>query len=1248
MALNTTSRTNVSLISSTSCFDGIISINATAQLPIKLNNNNFPSWKAQFDALYGYDLMGFLDGNKTCPSKEIIAEDGTTVSNPDFVIWTRQDKLLLHAILASLSEGVVPLIAAATSSRDAWVKLHKLYANKSRSRVMNLKEKLTNITCNTAYIASIFKPLKELDFCAIRARETPISFEELHDKCNNGKRFFNNRNSQGRKFNNNGNHNNHFQSNVVCQFCQKKKGHTTRQCHSARRLLQQQPEVHHTSFGNSSSSNWIMDSSASHHVIGDLTNLSHQQPYEGPDDILLGNGLGLEITHTGSSKLLATSKSFCLSNVLCVPSIKQNLISVSKFCKTNNTSIEFFPSSFVIKDLKTGARLTQGRSKDDVYDRVSVKTSLANWHHRLGHPSSRIFQFLIRKHNLQIYPIDHKLPFGVSSLRSRGPLDLVYSDVWGPSPIESIDGFRYYLIFIDYFTKYVWLFPMAYKSDVYSFPKYKSMVEKYFNASLVTLYTDGGTEYKSLKSYFISQGIQHQVSPPYTPEHVGSAERKHRHVVETGLAMLHKASLPLKYWSYAFLAAAYLINRLPTPILKHQSPFESLFQHMPNYDKLRAFGCLCFPWMRPYSDHKLDKRSKPCVFLGYSNTHNAYKCLDLSSNRVYISRHVQFIEHKFPFASNTTPTDLDQAISTWSSCSPALAAIQPSFFVVPTSSKSFPHQAPSCTNTGPNQELISSLSPTSSSPPTTASAPLSACDAPPRYDLSLSSLPVSFDSSNISSPSLSLSPPTQPQGSNPLPEPSHRIVTRSQNNIHCPKQFPDFKTSFHVTKHPLPASLEPTTASQALKDPKWCATMDDELALARTWVLVPPPSNHNIVGCNPVVKPTTIRVVLSIALSNSWPISQLDVNNAFLHGTLTEDVYMAQPPGYVDQANPTHVCRLQKALYGLKQAPRAWYMELRTFLLTFGFINSKSDTSLFIYQCRSATIYFLVYVDDLLVTGNCSQSIRRFIDALAHRFSLKDLGPLSYFLGVEAISTSDGMFLSQHQYVRDLLAKFNLEGIKDSSTPMSSTGHLTLNDGSPLANATQFRSLIGGLQYLQLTRLDIAFAVNKLAQFMHAPTQTHWTAAKRLLRYLKHTIHLGLTFRRQQPLHLQAYSDSTTAFVLFLGGHPISYHLGFSSPFELGITLQQSPTIYCDNLSATYLCVNPLFHEKVADGSLKVSHVNTQSHWLMFLPNLVPKVGSFSSIQDWHFGWNAILGRLKLTHRSYSFVSFCCNKLYLT
>ena len=289
---------------------------------------------------------------------------------------------------------------------------------------------------------------------------------------------------------------------------------------------------------------------------------------------------------------------------------------------------------------------------------------------------------------------------------------------------------------------------MAYKFDVYTiFPKFKSMVENYFKTSLITLYTDGETEYKSLQSYFVSQGIQHQVSPPYTLEHVGSTERKHRHVVETGLAMLHTASLPLKYWSHAFLAAAYLINCLPTPILKHQTPLESLFQHKPNYDKLRAFGCVCFPWLRPYSDHKLDKRSKPCVFIGYSNTHNAYKCLDLTSNRVYISRHVTFIEHQLPLASKTSPTDLAHTVSTWSSCSPALTALQPSFFVVPTSSNFAPHQTPPCTTTRQNQEQISP-SAVGSSPPTTTSAPFSLSEATSRYDLS------------PSSPSLSLSPPT--------------------------------------------------------------------------------------------------------------------------------------------------------------------------------------------------------------------------------------------------------------------------------------------------------------------------------------------------------------------------------------------------------------------------------------------------------------------------------------------------------
>jgi histone deacetylase 1/2 len=206
-----------------------------------------------------------------------------------------------------------------------------------------------------------------------------------------------------------------------------------------------------------------------------------------------------------------------------------------------------------------------------------------------------------------------------------------------------------------------------------------------------------------------------------------------------------------------------------------------------------------------------------------------------------------------------------------------------------------------------------------------------------------------------------------------------------------------------------------------------------------TWTLVPPVCASNLVGCkwifrikrnadgtvarykarlvakgfhqrpgldyhdtfSPVVKPTTVRLVLSIAVSNGWTLRQLDINNAFLQGTLVEDVYMAQPPGFHDLDKPEFVCKLRKAIYGLKQAPRAWYHELRNFLHASGFSNSLADTSLFVFHQQSHLLYLLVYVDDIIVTGDNEHAVNQFIQRLAARFSLKDLGSLQYFLGVE-------------------------------------------------------------------------------------------------------------------------------------------------------------------------------------------------------------------------------------------------------
>lgn len=220
---------------------------------------------------------------------------------------------------------------------------------------------------------------------------------------------------------------------------------------------------------------------------------------------------------------------------------------------------------------------------------------------------------------------------------------------------------------------------------------------------------------------------------------------------------------------------------------------------------------------------------------------------------------------------------------------------------------------------------------------------------------------------------------------------------------------------------------------------------------------------------SPVIKPVTVRIILSLALSANWSIRQLDINNAFLNGKLTEAVYMTQPQGFRDPTHPDYICKLDKALYGLKQAPRAWYLALSSFLLKFGFIRSVADSSLFYFCKDGLTLYFLVYVDDIIVTGNSAAFVATFIRKLADEFSLKDMGPLSHFLGVEVISTPTGLFLSQRSYLNDILTQLHMDGAKPVTTPMASNLKLRLTEGSLMTDAKLYRRTLGMLQYLSLT-----------------------------------------------------------------------------------------------------------------------------------------------------------------------------------
>ncbi|RVW86311.1 Retrovirus-related Pol polyprotein from transposon RE1 [Vitis vinifera] len=354
----------------------------------------------------------------------------------------------------------------------------------------------------------------------------------------------------------------------------------------------------------------------------------------------------------------------------------------------------------------------------------------------------------------------------------------------------------------------------------------------------------------------------------------------------------------------------------------------------------------------------------------------------------------------------------------------------------------------------------------------------------------------------------------------------------------------------------------------------------DALVRNGTWELVPPEDITNLLRA-------FIKDRVWTTMKLSVPLSSLP--------QLSENVFMAQPLGFVDSDHPSYVCKLHKAIYGLKQAPRAWYHELRQFLLTSGFKNSHSDTSLFVLRSSNHVVYLLVYVDDIILTGSSDTLVSQFVDYLAQRFSLKDLGPLSYFLGVEVVPHRLGILLSQRRYIQDLLIQTNMDDAKPVLTPLpTSSTAISLTSGTPLFDPTPYRAAVGSLQYLSLTRPDISFAVNKMTQFMHQPTSEHWVLVKRILRYLCGTLDKGLLLYRDSSITLHGFSDSLHAF-------------SDADWADLGISLPTSPVVYCDNVGATQLSSNPIFHsrmkhvaidyhfirDQVQSGLLRVAHVSS-------------------------------------------------------
>ncbi|CAL8119796.1 unnamed protein product [Prunus armeniaca] len=403
-----------------------------------------------------------------------------------------------------------------------------------------------------------------------------------------------------------------------------------------------------------------------------------------------------------------------------------------------------------------------------------------------------------------------------------------------------------------------------------------------------------------------------------------------------------------------------------------------------------------------------------------------------------------------------------------------------------------------------------------------------------------------------------------------------------------PIQIPEASDNPEMTTEFIPYKVQ-----DALVAPQWKKAMDEKmLALKKnqTWDLVSLPQGKRPVGCiwiftikhkvdgtidrykarlvakgytqtygvdyqetfAPVAKISTVRILISLAANLDWPLQQFDVQNAFLHGELKEEVYMNLPPGFDLSENPNLVCKLRKSLYGLKQSPRAWFGKFSCAMKKYGYRQSNADHTLFLKRRKGKVTVLIMYVDDMIITGDDTEEIDKLKHYLSTEFEMKDLGGLKYFLGIEVARSQQGIFLSQRKYVLDLLNETGMLGCKPADTPIVQNHNLEILPDQVPTNKDRYQRLVGRLIYLSHTRPDIAYDVSVVSQFMHSPSEVHMEAVMRILQYLKSAPGKGLMLSKHGHLEIEGFTDadwagnrtdrrSTSGYFTFVGGNLVTW-----------------------------------------------------------------------------------------------------------
>ncbi|PNX93517.1 retrovirus-related Pol polyprotein from transposon TNT 1-94 [Trifolium pratense] len=1039
---------------------------------------------------------------------------------------------------------------------------------------------------------------------------------------------------------------------------------------------------------------WIIDTGASHHMTGQLECLTNiRNIFE--CSIGLPNGEETVATKEGNVVL---NERLQLKNVLYVPSLQCNLISVSQLLKNSNYVVQFTDKFCLVQDPTLRTPIGAGEQREGLYylrgmvKAAAMKTnkevSFDLLHQRLGHASLKVLQMLpnVRpssKNNsctqtceICLRAKQSRDNFPVSENKAATPFHLIHCDLWGPYRNATFCGAKYFLTIVDDFSRAVWIYLLIDKTEVSKhLYQFLAMVERQFSAQVKIIRSDNGTEFTCMKQNFRDCGIIHETSCVGTPQQNGRVERKHRHILNVARALRFQAQLPIEFWGECALAACYLINRTPTKTLSGKTPYELLYGKAPSLEHLRVVGCLAYAHNQHHKGDKFATRSRKCVFVGYPYGTKGWRMYDLELGIFFNSRDVVFCENEFPFAAaiktSQLPSDVQASFSLNNN-------IEDDSFQYVSNIDEFPStQVVETRMTNGHDELVDTQTDLTNMSHDVGSSVVELDDT----------LPVAEE---IAEPTITDNIENLGRGHR-IKFPSTKLHGYVRNTISkiflsdcstaptCPVgtlyplsqyvNYANFSPRHRNFLAAITAATEPQSFAEAVKDVRWRNAMQLEIeALEKngTWIVETLPPNKKAIGSKwvyrikyhsdgtierykarlvilgnnqvegldyhetfaPVVKMVTVRTFLAVAAAKCWELHQMDVHNAFLHGDLDEEVYMKLPPGF-RSSTPNQACRLRKSLYGLKQAPRCWFAKLKSALLRYGFTQSYSDYSLFTLHRDSAELYVLVYVDDLIISGNDNKSIESFKSYLSTCFHMKDLGTLKYFLGIEVARNSNGIFLCQQKYTLDIIAEAGLLGSKPVGFPLEQNHHLPLATGTPLQNPDRYRRLVGRLVYLTVTRAELSYCVHMLAQFMHKPLEEHWNAAIRVVRYLKGNPGQGILLKAACDLQLYAWCDSDwagcplsrrslTGWIVFLGNSPISWKtkkqnvVSRSSAeaeyrsmatttcelkwlkallLSLGVSHSLPMRIYCDSQSALHIAANPVFHERT-------KHIEVDCHFL--------------------------------------------------